>query len=315
MRAGKSTIQLAVGVAVATLWGSAVLAQPDVSRAQVRVEKVAGAIYMLSGDGGGNIAAVVGADGIVVVDDQYAPMADRIRAALKGITDQPVRFIINTHHHDDHAGGNAAFAKDAVIVAQDNVRKRLAAGGLAGNGGSIRNEVKPAPAAALPIVTFGQDLTLHLNGEEIRALHAPHGHTDGDSMVFFPRSNVAHMGDLFVTYGFPFIDISAGGSSAGIIAALERATQELPADVKVIPGHGPVSTLEDVRKFLTMLKETRGAVAAGVQAGKSLEQLKAEKVLARWDAYSGPFITTDLFIETLYNELTGKDGGTLVRHN
>ena len=299
---------------LAALWAQAALAQQDFSKVEVKAAKVAGSVYMLTG-AGGNIAAIVGPDGIVVVDDQYAPLADKIRAALKGVTDQPVRFVINTHYHDDHSGGNAAFAKDATIVAHDNVRKRLESGGVLGNGGAFRQEYKPAAPEALPIVTFGHDLTLHLNGEEIRALHAPHGHTDGDAIVFFPHSNVVHTGDLFVTYGFPFIDISGGGSSTGIVAGLEAALRTLPADVKVIPGHGPVSTLDDVRKYVAMLKETRAAVAAGVKAGKTLDQLKADKVLARWQSYSGGFITTDLFTETLYNELTGKGGGAVVRHN
>jgi glyoxylase-like metal-dependent hydrolase (beta-lactamase superfamily II) len=301
--------------ALAAAWAHAAAAQgQDFSKVEVKAARVAGNVYMLTG-AGGNIAAVVGSDGIVLVDDQYAPLADRIRAALKGVTDEPVRFVINTHYHDDHTGGNASFSQGATLVAQDNVRKRLASGGVGGNGGSMRLESKPAPAAALPIVTFGQDLTLHLDGEDIRALHAPHGHTDGDAIVFFPHANVVHTGDLFVTYGFPFIDISAGGSSAGMIAGLEAAARELPADVKVIPGHGPVSTLADVRKFVTMLKETRAAVQAGIKAGKSLQQLKDQKVLARWQSYSGPFISTDLFIETLYNELTGTPGAGPVRHN
>jgi glyoxylase-like metal-dependent hydrolase (beta-lactamase superfamily II) len=280
----------------------------------MKASKVAGNVWLLVGEGG-NIAASVGPDGVLIVDDQFAPLADKIRAALRGVTDKPVRFVINTHFHGDHAGGNAMFSQGATIVAQDNVRKRLATGGPGGNGVSLRQQNPAAPPEALPIITFGHDLTLHLDGEDIRALHAPHGHTDGDAIVFFPKANVVHTGDLFVTYGFPFIDIGSGGSSAGMIAALESAARDLPADVKVIPGHGPVSTLDDVRKYVAMLKESRAAVAAGLKAGKSLEQLKREKVLAKWQSYSGDFITADLFIETLYAELTGKAGGGFVRHN
>ncbi len=307
----RRTLALAV---ITTALANAAQAQQDFSKVEVKAALVAGNVYMLTG-AGGNIAAVVGADGIVIVDDQYAPMADKIRAALKGVSDQPVRFVINTHFHDDHAGGNAAFSAGATVIAQDNVRKRLASGGVVGNGGTMRREVQPVSGGALPIVTFGHDMTLHLNGEDIRAVHAPHGHTDGDAIVYFPKANVMHTGDLFVTYGFPFIDISAGGSSRGIIAGLENALRIVPGDVKVIPGHGPVSSVTDVRNYIVMLKETRAVVAAGVKAGKSLPQLKADKVLEPWQKFSRAFITTDLFIETLYNELTARPGSGPVRHN
>src|SRR5687767_9844739 len=216
---------------------------------------------MLEG-AGGNIAASVGEDGIVIVDDQFAPLADKIRAALKGITTKPLRFIINTHYHFDHTGGNLPL-HDATIVAHDNVRKRLATANVLGNGGSMKMDQPANPNEALPVITFAHDVTLHVNGEDIRALHAPSGHTDGDSIVFFPKSNVVHFGDDYVRYGFPFIDIYGGGSSKGMIAALEGAIAQLPADVKVIPGHGEIATLNDVRGYVTLLKETRGVVEKG----------------------------------------------------
>lgn len=301
-------------VAATALWAQAVNAQ-DFSKVEVKAAQVSGNVYVLTG-AGGNIGAIVGPDGIVIVDDQFAPLADKIRAALKGVSDRPVRFVINTHFHGDHAGGNAPFSEGgATVVAQDNVRKRLMTGGPGGNGMSMKQMNPKAAPEALPVITFDHDLTIHVNGEDVRALHAPHGHTDGDAIVFFPKANVVHMGDLFVRYGFPFIDITSGGSSAGMIAALEDAAKRLPADVKVIPGHGALSTIDDVRAYVTMLKETRAAVAAGVKAGKSVDQLKQEKVLARWQSYSGDFITTDPFIETLYAELTGKGGAGFVKHN
>jgi len=307
---------LAVAVAVG-LAGVAVTAraqQQDYSKVEIKVTKVSGNVYFLEG-AGGNIAASVGDDGIVIVDDQFAPLAEKIRAALKGITDKPLRFIINTHYHFDHTGGNLPF-HDATIIAHDNVRKRLAQANVVGNGGSAMKMDQPAnPPEALPVITFAHDVTLHVNGEDIRALHAPSGHTDGDSIVFFPKSNVVHFGDDFVRYGFPFIDINGGGSSKGMIAALENAMTQLPKDVKVIPGHGALATLDDVRSFVTMLKETRGVVEKGVKAGKTLQQLQQEKVLAQWEKYSGQFVSTDLFIETLYNELTGKKVAALVKHN
>ena len=285
----------------------------DLSKVEMKVTHVAGTVYMLKG-AGGNIGASVGEDGIVIVDDQYAPLADKIKAALKGITDKPIRFIINTHYHEDHTSGNAIFQKDAPVIAQDNVRKRLQEGVTAGNLGSVTAVHKPQPKDALPILTFDHDMTVHLNGEDIRALHYPHGHTDGDSIIFFPKSNVVHMGDDFVRYGFPFIDLGGGGSVEGMIAALEEIIPKLPADVKVIPGHGEVSNLDDVRTYVGMLKDTRAAVQDGIKQGKTLDQLKQEKVLAKWEKYKNDFISSDAFIETLYNDLTGKPG-QLMKHN
>ena len=288
----------------------------DFSKVQIKVTKVSGNIYMLQG-AGGNIAASVGEDGIVIVDDQYAPLADKIQAALKGIgvTDKPVRFVINTHYHGDHTGGNAPFANTgSTVIAQDNVRKRLETGGVAGNGGSVKMDIKPADKATLPVITFEHDVTVHLNGEDIRALHFPAGHTDGDSIIFFPRNNVVHMGDDFVRYGFPFIDLNGGGSVGGMIAAVEQAIAQLPPDVKVIPGHGAVSNLDDVRAYAKMLKDTRAVVQKGIEQGKSLDQLKKEKVLEPWKQYSNDFISTDAFIETIYYDSTGGTG-TFRKHN
>lgn len=306
----------AAGLAIlATLWAQSAFGQAqDFSKVQIKVTPVAGNIYLLQG-AGGNIAAIVGADGIVIVDDEYAPLADKVREALRGISREPVRYVINTHFHFDHAGGNVAFAKEATLVAQDNVRKRLSQDVVSGTGGAVKLPHPAQPPEGLPIITFGHDLTIHLNGEDIRALHAPHGHTDGDAIIFFPKANVVHTGDLFVRYGFPFIDIAAGGSSQGIIDGLEAMAKTVPADVKVIPGHGELSNLTDVATFVTMLRETRAAVAKSVKVGKTLEQLKAEEVLAPWQKWSGPFITTNDFIDTLYNEITGAPGGKFHRHN
>ncbi len=294
--------------------GLAAAQEQDFSKVQIKVTKVAGNVYMLEG-AGGNIGASVGDDGIVIVDDQYAPLADKIQAALKGITDKPVRFIINTHYHGDHTGGNAYFQKQAPIIAHDNVRKRLESGGGAGNGGSVHMDAKASPKEALPIITFDHDVTVHLNGEDIRALYFPAGHTDGDSIIFFPKSNVVHMGDDFVTYGFPFIDVESGGSINGMIDGVEKVIAQVPADVKIIPGHGPISTLDDVRAYLTMLKATRDVVAQALKDGKTLDQMKQAKLLDPWKKYSGDFINQDAFLETLYNSLTGQKTGKFIKHN
>jgi cyclase len=289
---------------------------PDWSTVQIKVTKISGNIYMLEGQGG-NIAASVGEDGIVIVDDEFAPLAEKIQAALKnlGVTDKPVRFVINTHYHGDHTGGNPPFATSgSTIIAQDNVRKRLVSGGTAGNGGSMKMEMKPAEKAALPIITFEHDVTVHLNGEDIRALHFPSGHTDGDAVIFFPKNNVVHMGDDFVRYGFPFIDVASGGSVQGMIDGVERAAAQLPADVKVIPGHGVLSNLDDVRAYVKMLKDTSAAVQKALDAHKTLDQMKQEKILAPWAKWSNDFVSQDIFIETIYNSLTNHPG-QFVKHN
>ncbi|HXJ45381.1 MAG TPA: MBL fold metallo-hydrolase [Candidatus Dormibacteraeota bacterium] len=301
---------------LATTCLATVAQQPDFSKVEIKVTKVSGNIYMLEGQGG-NIAASVGEDGIVIVDDEFAPLAEKIQAALKnlGITDKPVRFVINTHYHGDHTGGNVPFAASgSTLIAQDNVRKRLASGGTAGNGGSVKMEVKPAEKAALPIITFEHDVTVHLNGEDIRALHFPSGHTDGDAIIFFPKNNVVHMGDDFVRYGFPFIDVAGGGSVQGMIDGVEKAAAQLPADVKVIPGHGALSNLDDVRAYVKMLRETSAVVQKAIDAHKTLDQMKQEKILAPWAKWSGDFVNQDTFIETLFNSLTGHSG-QFVKHN
>jgi cyclase len=287
------------------------MAQQDFSKVEIKVTKVAGTVYMLQG-AGGNIGASVGADGIVIVDDQYAPLADKIQAALKGITDKPVRFVINTHWHGDHTGGNAYFSKQGTIVAQENVRERLKNGGKV-----LGNDVKPAANEVLPIITFNDRASVHLNGEDIRAIHFPHGHTDGDSVIFFTQSNVVHMGDDFVTYGFPFIDLESGGSVRGMIAACEKVLATIAPDVKVIPGHGGLSTVADLKPFVAMLKDATARVENGIKQGKTADQLKQEKILAGYEQFGGPdkFIKTAQFIETLYNDLTGKKTGELLKHN
>jgi len=313
----EATMKRRLAAVAVTVWllGALAFAQnQDFSKVQIKVSRVAGNVYMLEG-AGGNIGASVGEDGIVVVDDQYAPLADKIQEALKGITDKPVRFIINTHYHPDHTGGNEYFQKQAPIIAHDNVRKRLESGGVGGNGGAIHMDLKPSPNDALPIITFDHDVTVHLNGEDIRALYFPAGHTDGDSIIFFPKSNVVHMGDDFVTYGFPFIDVDAGGSINGMIDGVEKVIAQVPPDVKIIPGHGPVSSIDDVKAYLTMLKGARDVVAQALKDGKTLDQMKQAKLLEPWKKYSGDFVNQDVFLETLYNSLTGQKNGMFVKHN
>jgi cyclase len=290
-----------------------VQAQDDLSKVHIEISKVAGNVYLLTGEGG-NIAADIGDDGIVLVDDQYARLGGKIQAALKGITDKPIRFVINTHYHDDHTDGNQYFQLQAPVIAHDNVRRRLETSGESGNRGSISFAANPQPKGTLPILTFDHAVTIHLNGEDIQVRHLQNGHTDGDSIVYFPKSNVVHMGDDFLRIGFPFVDLAAGGSVPGLIAALEELIPTLPPDVVVIPGHGVVSNLDDVRTFVKMLKETRAVVDRGIKRGKTLDQLKHEKILDPWKDWSGEWITTDIYLETLYNDIVGNQA-TFLKHN
>jgi glyoxylase-like metal-dependent hydrolase (beta-lactamase superfamily II) len=274
---------------------SHVRAQQDFSKVQMKATKVAGNIYMIEG-AGGNIGVSAGADGILIVDDQFAPLADKIRAALKEINPGQLRFVLNTHYHGDHTGSNPAFGREATIIAHDNVRARLATEQI------VRGQKIPAsPKEGLPIITFNQSVSIHFNGEEIRVIHFPAGHTDGDSVMFFTASNVVHMGDHFFTGRFPFIDLEHGGTVEGLTRNVEAVIARVPADVKIIPGHGPLSTLDDLKLYRRMLTETTALVRKGMAEGKTLEQLKTAGLPDEWKSWGTGFINTGFWIETIYN--------------
>jgi cyclase len=281
----------------------------DFSKVEIKVTKVSGNVYMLEGSGG-NIAASLGDDGILIVDTEYAPLAGKIQAALKGIgiTDKPVRFVVDTHYHGDHSNGNPAFADaGATILANENLRKRLAEGSSIGNGpgGSINAKQGAQPKDALPVITYDAGVDIYLNGEKIEVEHMSAAHTDGDSVVFFATNKVLHMGDIFVRYGFPFIDVNGGGSVQGMIAACDKALAEFPADTKVIPGHGALASMDDLRDYDKMLKDTTAAVQKALDEHKTLAQMKDEKILAPWQKFSGNFVNSDAFLDEIYNSLTG----------
>ena len=271
--------------------------QQDFSKVEIKVTKVAGSVYMLEG-AGGNIGVSVGADGILIVDDQFAPLADKIRAALKTLGEGKLKFVLNTHWHGDHTGGNARFSQEASIIAHDNVRKRM------GSDQKIFNQPVPAsPKEALPIITFDKSLAVHFNNEEIRAIHFPNGHTDGDSVIFFTGSNVVHMGDDFFAGRFPFVDIENGGDVVNLSRNIGEIIGRLPAGVKIIPGHGPLSTIEDLKLYHRMLTETIDIVRKQAEAGKSLEQIKAAGLPDTWKSWGTGFIKTDQWIELIYRSL------------
>ena len=284
------------------LVAAAASAQQDFSRVEIKATKVAGNVFFLKGSGG-NIAASAGEDGVAIVDDQFAPLSPKIHAALAQLSPKPVKFVLNTHWHFDHTGGNANFADTATIFAHENVRKRMQKGATI-----LGMVVEPAAPAALPVVTFEQGLSLWWNGEEIRAIHTAPGHTDGDAVIWFTRSNVVHMGDDFVTYGFPFVDLKSGGSVTGLIKALDSILPQIPKDAKIIPGHGEVSTVDDVRKFRSALAEMVSVVRKGLKAGKTVEQLQKDHVLAAWDSWGGKnkFVSAEDFIAVIAEDLAKK---------
>ncbi|HUJ26461.1 MAG TPA: MBL fold metallo-hydrolase [Myxococcales bacterium] len=275
----------------------------DYSKVEIKTVKVAGNVYVLYG-AGGNIGATVGDDGVAIIDDQFAPLSPKIHAALAKLSPKPVRFLINTHWHFDHTGGNALFSDTAAILAHENVRKRLIAGA-----NMMGMEIKPAPAAALPMVTFQDGLSLWWNGEEIRAIHPGPGHTDGDTVVWFVKSNVVHFGDDFFTTGFPFVDLQSGGSVIGLVKSLDVIIGMVPGDAKAIPGHGDATDMNALKKFRTAIDQMVEIVRKGLAAGKSVEQLQKEHALAEWEpTWDGKdkFIHADAFIATIAQDLQRK---------
>lgn len=274
------------------------VAQQDFSKVEVKAQKVSGNVYMLTG-AGGNIGVSAGPDGVLIVDDQFAPLADKIRAALKGINSGKLKFILNTHFHGDHTGGNKEFGPEAPIIAQTNVRKRLMTDQTRGG-----RTTPAAPKEAWPVVTFDQSVSVHFNGEEIKAIHFPHGHTDGDSVIFFTGSNVVHMGDDFFAGRFPFVDLDSGGSVDGLVKIIGEIITQIPADAAIIPGHGPVSKLDDLKAYHRMLVETTGIVRKKMAAGKSLAEIKSEGLGDEWNPWGTGFIGADAWVEAIHRSIS-----------
>ena len=249
----------------------------------------------------------MGVDAAFLIDDQYAPLTPKVKAAVAALTSKPVRFVLNTHWHLDHTGGNKDLGESGtLIVAHENVRKRMTTEQFLEAFGM---KVPPADPAALPVVTFNDTVTFHLNGEEIYAFHVPPAHTDGDCIVQFRKANVLHGGDTFFNGMYPFIDLSSGGSVDGMIAAADRMLALAGEGTKIIPGHGPLGTKADLKAYRDMLATSRDRVAALVKAGKTLEQVMAAKPLADLDAKWGQgFLKADPFVSILYKDLSRPAG-------
>lgn len=295
--------KLVLAAAFAACASLPAFAQQDFSKVEIKTEKLAEGVWMLTG-AGGNIGVSAGADGVFLIDSQYAPLTDKIKAAVATVSDKPVRFVLNTHWHGDHVGGNENLGKTgAVIVAHDNVRKRMSSEQFIK---AFNSKVPPSPAAALPIVTFVDSISFRLNGDDVDAFHVPPAHTDGDAIVYFRKANVLHMGDTFFNGIYPFVDVSTGGSIAGMIGACDRGLAMGDASTKVIPGHGPSGNKADLRAFRDMLTASRDAVAPLVKAGKTLDDVKAAKPTAALDEKWGKgFLKPDVWVSIVYADLSG----------
>lgn len=286
---------------LATALTAAALALPafaqDFSKVEIKATKLNDTTYMLTG-AGGNMGLSVGEDAVFLIDDQYAPLTERITAAIAQITPKPVKFVLNTHWHGDHAGGNENLGKAGVlVVAHDNVRKRMGTDQFIE---LMKMNVKASPRVALPIVTFASSMSFHLNGEEIRALHMPRAHTDGDAIVHFTRGDVIHMGDVYFAGMYPFIDSSSGGSPEGTIAACDQALALATDSTRVIPGHGPLSNKAELKAYRDMLATVTARVREGVAAGKKAEEIAAAGATREFDEKWGKgFINPAKFVEML----------------
>ena len=269
----------------------------DFSKVEIKATKLNDTTYMLTG-AGGNLGLSVGEDAVFLIDDQYAPLTDRIGAAIKQITPRPVKFVLNTHWHGDHTGGNENMGKaGALIVAHDNVRKRMSTEQFIE---LLKMNVKPSPKAALPVVTFDGNMTFHVNGEELRALHMPRAHTDGDAIVHFTKSDVIHMGDIYFNGMYPFIDASSGGTVEGTLAACDQALALATDATRIIPGHGPLSNKAELKAYRDMIATVHGRVKEQVAAGRKPDEIFAAGVTKDFDEKWGKgFIKPPTFVQML----------------
>jgi cyclase len=274
----------------------------DFSTTKIEIVPARGPVSMLVGQGG-NIGVSVGGDGAFMVDDQFAPLTERIITAVRTLSDKPIQYVINTHWHYDHTGGNRKLGKRGIpLVAHDNARQRLVAGQVLEPFGL---EILPEPDVGLPEITFSDTLTFHLNGESVRIFHVENAHTDGDSIVHFQGSNVIHMGDTYFNGIYPFVDVSSGGSVAGMLRAVDRVLALADEQTKIIPGHGPMSNREELMAYRDMLVTVKERVSAGINNGKSANQMVEEKILMDLDPHWGNgMLKAPIIIRIMHTDLT-----------
>jgi glyoxylase-like metal-dependent hydrolase (beta-lactamase superfamily II) len=276
----------------------------DFDKVTIKTTKITESVYMLEGSGG-NIGVSVGDDGVVVIDDQFAPLTPKIQAAITAISPKPIKFVLNTHWHGDHVGGNENLASaGAVIVAHDNVRKRMSVGQFME---IMKTQVPPAPPKALPVVTFTTDVTLHVNGEDLHVVSVGPAHTDGDAIVVFPKAKVVHMGDTFMTVSYPFVDLASGGNLDGFVTAADKVLGMVDASFKIIPGHGVLSSKAELKAWRDMVAAISARVKKQISAGKTLEAIQKQKITAEWDEKWGQgFIKPDQVVEFAFKSATAK---------
>jgi len=291
-------------LALACLQTVSALAQDDFSKVEIATTKLSETTHMMVG-AGGNLGVCVGDDGVFVIDDQFAPLTTKIVAAIAKLSPKPVKFVINTHWHSDHTGGNANLGTaGALIVAHENVRKRMSSENFIE---FLNMKTTPDPKEALPVVTFTSEVTFHLNGDEIHVLHVPRAHTDGDAIIHFRKSNVIHMGDTFFNKLYPFIDTSSGGSVEGMIAAIDKALAIGNDTTKYIPGHGPLGTKAELIAYRTMLATIGERIRNQVRSGATLEAVIASKPTADFDDVWGKgFLPPPRFIEMIYKNVQAR---------
>ncbi|HEX2163081.1 MAG TPA: MBL fold metallo-hydrolase [Thermoanaerobaculia bacterium] len=306
MKRTRSRVVLAVAIVAAGMLAvpSVSHAQLDPAQVQISVHPVASGVWMLQG-AGGNIGVSAGDDGVFLVDDQYAPLTEKILAAIRTVSERPVRFVVNTHWHGDHTGGNENLGKaGAVIVAHHNVRERMSTEQFMERFGET---VPASPHAALPVITFAEGVTFHLNGDTLEVVHLPAGHTDGDSAVIWEEADVIHAGDLFFNGMYPFIDLGSGGSIDGMIAAIEVLLERAGDGTRIVPGHGPLATRADLAAYHAVLEGARARVAALIAEGRSREEVLAADPTAEWnEKWGGGFIDAEAFAGTIYDSLKGE---------
>lgn len=277
----------------------------DWEAVEITTHQVAPGVYMLMGRGG-NLGVSVGDDGVFLIDDQYAPLTDKIVAAIRAISDGPIRFVINTHWHGDHTGGNENLGKaGTLIVAHDNVRRRMSVDQFIAG---LDMQVAASPEAALPVVTFSEAVTFHLNGDELYVFHVEHAHTDGDAVIHFRASNVLHAGDIYFAGGYPLIDVSSGGSIDGMIAAVDQVLALVDDDTAIIPGHGELSNKAELSEYRAMLAGVRDAVAAEIAKGSSVDEVVAARPTAAWDEkWGSAWMNPERFTRIVYSDLSNSE--------
>lgn len=312
MRSSKLATSLLVALGLSTCTLGSVRAQ-DFEQVEIETIPVAENVYMLVGEGG-NIGVSAGEDGTFLIDDQFAPLTDKIRAAVAEISDRPIRFLLNTHWHFDHTGGNENLGEAGVVIlAHNNVRQRMSTGQFIE---ALNMQIPAAPPEALPIITFEDGVTFHINGDTIHAIHVDPAHTDGDTFLHWANADVIHTGDLYFSDGYPFIDTSSGGSIDGMIAATERILAMADENTKIIPGHGPLSNREELMAYRNMLIAVRGRTMAAIAMGMSLEEFIASNPTAELDeAWGNGFLTPEQFQTIVYSDLSEAMSESVMPHS